>query len=120
MQGAHDARARSALGRALLDQALTHVERGANPEWMAVARREALAVASRLKEFTTDDIWEALVPIGVRTDEPRAMGHIMAALARAGVAVNTRRTVQSRRPECHVRPVTVWASTITLGPALLI
>ena len=61
--------------------------------------------------FTTDDVWLALQKVpDVATHEPRALGSMMRAAGKSGWIVPTDRYVNSRRPECHARPVKVWRS----------
>jgi len=40
------------------------------------------------------------------------MGAVMRAAARRGLIVKTDRVVNSRRAECHARPVAVWRSLV--------
>lgn len=101
-------------GAVARDEAIERVEEHAKSSWIAEATRSVMDLARKGREFTTDDVWKALRSTGVTTPEPRAMGAVMRRLAKSGVIRNTRRTVESDRPECHRRPVTVW-EPITRG-----
>jgi hypothetical protein len=62
-------------------------------------------------EFTTDDVWEHLFQNDLpMPHEPRALGAVMVAAARARIIAPTDRYTPSARPECHRRPVKIWRS----------
>jgi hypothetical protein len=64
------------------------------------------AVAGRMTEFTTDDVWSEM---GDETIiEGRAMGAAMRRARADGVCVPTQTYRPSDRPACHGRPVRVW------------
>ena len=92
------------------DEAIDRVEANANDEWLAKARQAVLWLAHNRDEWTTDDMWSLLDGCGVHTSEPRAMGAVMRWAARSGLVSKTDRVVNSRRAECHARPVAVWKS----------
>lgn len=81
-------------------------------DFFNAARRALRDVASRRRQFTTDDIW-ALIPARVAAGiEPRAMGTFMRRAAAEALCAVTPRMVTSKRPQCHGRPVRVWISMI--------
>jgi hypothetical protein len=90
--------------------AIDQVERNADDEWREAAAEIIMRLAQTRSVFTTDDVWEQLVLAGYTTHEPRAMGAVMRASARMGVICKTDRVVNSRRAQCHARPVAVWQS----------
>ena len=98
-------------GEQLKDEAIDRVGEAADPEWMDAAHSAAMQLVNTRHEFTTDDVW-ALIPPGMSTPEPRAMGAVMRALARSGFVRNSQRTARSTRPECHRRPLTIWVSLL--------
>lgn len=83
-----------------------------DPKWPATAAAAVASVARRLERFTTDDVWAELEGDGVSGGEPRRMGAIMDQAARDGICQKTEEHVQSKRRECHGRPVRVWASLV--------
>lgn len=87
------------------DAAIATAGAGAPEAWMRNARQVVTQLAERGAEFTTDAIWQRLP----QPPEPRAMGAVMAWAADQGLVIATDRTVPSTRPECHARPVRVWA-----------
>lgn len=87
------------------ERAVTGAGAGAPEAWMANARKAVRDLAAAGADFTTDDLWLRL-PM---PPEPRAMGAVMTWAEATGLCVPTGRTVPSTRPECHARPVRVWA-----------
>lgn len=98
--------ARAAL--AARDEALDRVDAHADPEWKDVADRVIRRLADTMREFTADDVRDAL-PDGVWTHEPRALGPRMLAAARAGLIERTDRSVTSRHRNGGL--ARVWRST---------
>lgn len=92
-----------------LEQAIAIVEDNADQIWLMECRKSIKWLADNDWKFTTDQVWEMLEAKGVSTREPRAMGAAIRSMARAGVIVGTGEYRESRRPECHQRPVKVWA-----------
>jgi hypothetical protein len=90
--------------------AIDQVERNADDEWKRIATEAVWRLAYSRLEFTTDDVWEELEGLGYSTHEPRAMGAVMRASARNGIICKTDRVMNSRRVQCHARPVAVWQS----------
>lgn len=102
------ARPDQGAARAAANRAIQQVEAHAPPDWMERAFQAAKHVATIRDEFTTDAIWYL---VGA-PPEPRAMGAVMRRIQVAGLARPTDRTVESKREECHARPVRVWQSLI--------
>lgn len=90
------------------DEAIDRVERHAPVAWRVSALGAVRQIALRARAFTTDDIWDLVGP----PPEPRAMGAVMRRAGRLGIARPTNRTQQSKRPECHARPLRVWESRL--------
>lgn len=87
-------------------RALSH----ANPKWV---KRVYWAISKfyqlRTKEFTADDMRELVEASGVKTENPSALGSIVASLAKDGIIEKVPgKQVVSRREETHNRPLTVW------------
>lgn len=92
------------------DRAIRQVGENAPPDWMAKAYQAVRYIASKREQFTTDAVWYL---VG-EPPEPRALGAVMVKVKAKRVAVPTDRTVESKRPECHARPLRVWRS-LTYG-----
>ena len=99
-------------GTQLRDQALVDVATNTNPTWAAETMLIIKQIATDTFDFTTDDIWRELATAPLPTPhEPRALGALMVAAHRAGLIAPTDRYRQSKRPECHARPIRVWQAT---------
>lgn len=98
------------------DEAVARAEANANERWWMAAREEVILAAIQLPEFTTDTVWIGLNSRGVSTHEPRALGSVMKAMAKAGIIEPTGRWEKSRRPEAHARPVMVWRAKAGVMP----
>lgn len=94
------------------DEAIGRVQRHADPAWLLEARRVVGLLARELPELTTDDVWERLEN---KPHEPRALGAVMIWAHKAGFVARTDRTRNSLRPECHRRPLRLWASKLYTG-----
>lgn len=92
------------------DEAIERAGQGAGEEWMEEALRVIRTIAETRAEFTTDRVW-SLLPDA--PPEPRALGAAMMQARSRGWIERTDRTIPSTRPQCHRRPVRVWASKIT-------
>lgn len=103
------ARRAPAQAAAARDAAIATAAAGAPEAWTANARALVRQLADAGAEFTTDDLWTRLP----QPPEPRAMGAVMTWAADQGLVVATDRTRPSTRPECHARPVRVWAPART-------
>ena len=94
------------------DKAIAQVATNTDPAWWNKAIETVIAVARTSFDFTTDDIWQQLATAPLPTPhEPRALGALMIAAHRAGLIAPTDRYRQSKRPECHARPIRVWQAT---------
>lgn len=94
-------------GTELRDQAIQQVETKADPRWKDVADTFVCNLPPGT-EFTTDRVWYHLDRAGVQTPEPRALGAIMLALARAQIIEKTGNYTQTTRPKAHARPIPIW------------
>lgn len=82
-----------------------------NPLWQGDVVEVIRWIASRQREFTTDDVWARLGEVSEqRTPEHRAMGPCMRGAAKKGWIEATHSTVISRRR--RGAPVRVWRSLI--------
>jgi hypothetical protein len=98
-------------GQMRLEEALDRVERGAHPLWLEQARCAVVHVAECKQEFTTDDVWATLDEWAIELrNDGRALGAVMRWAVKQGICTSTDNYKRSRRPECHLRPVTVWRS----------
>lgn len=100
-----------------IDQAVDASLEHAQAEWRRHALRSVELLAMIHSRFTADDVWELLDGIGCGTPEPRAMGGIMRTAAAHLWIHATGDYATSKRPECHGRPVRVWASLLLAGAA---
>ena len=91
------------------DEAVERVRENADNAWMAraTAAVEEAGAKSHSGTFTTDDVWDILGED--KPHEPRAMGAVMRSLAKQGVIQSEAAYTTSRRPECHRRPIRLWA-----------
>ena len=93
------------------DKAIEQVEANANPDWKKHAYTAIEHLARMRPQFTTDDVWQYMADRDiVAPHEPRALGAIMVAAAKAGLIAPTDRYTPSARPECHRRPIKIWRS----------
>ena len=94
------------------DKAIAQVATNTDPTWATETMLIIKQIATNTFDFTTDDIWQALSEASLPTPhEPRALGALMIAAHRAGLITPTDRYRQSKRPECHARPIRVWQAT---------
>lgn len=100
------------FGQMNLDAALESVEEHADAEWKLAALEAVNLVARQTPDFTTDEVWRVLDRTDFRTHDNRAMGAIMRRAVAEGWVKSTPDYRESRRPECHKRPVKVWRSLI--------
>jgi hypothetical protein len=89
--------------RRLRDAAVARVDASADPGWKLEAKRVVWALIKEGSGFTADDVWERL---DAEVAEPRALGPVILAAARAGYIVDSGRMVKSRRR--HATKITVW------------
>jgi hypothetical protein len=95
-----------------IDQVIEAGLEHANAEWRRVALATVRLIADTREFFTTDDVWALLDATGFTTSDPRAMGGVMRTAKAQGFAAPTSMMEKSRRPECHYRLITVWASRL--------
>ena len=94
------------------NQAIATVTNNADQTWLTSCYNVIVQIATTTDTFTTDNIWQALKNAALPTPhEPRALGALMIAAHRAGLIAPTDRYRQSKRPECHARPIRVWQAT---------
>ena len=96
--------------------AIDSAERGANPDWLAAARRGIKVLAHRREYLTSDDLWVWLADLHIKVEEPRAMGSVMAGARNDALITPTSQFLPSARPACHRRPQRVWKSLIYDSP----
>lgn len=98
-----------AAGRALRDVAVARVERNADDDWKAEARRTIEQLARERSEFTSDAVWE----LGLsKPREARALGAIMRWAQNERLIEATERVDPTAQPNCHARPIRVWRSLL--------
>lgn len=93
-------------GDTLRDEALARVELNADARWFHRATRFIRWLKAGV-EFTADDVWYSLGDEET-THEPRALGAVIRAAAKANLIRKTGAYRPSTRPACHSRPVAVW------------
>jgi hypothetical protein len=87
--------------RVLDSLAMTHTD------WIDRVAMPAIEQLARSRtEFTTDDVWYLVGEDSPR--EPRALGAAMRQAARARLIRKTGVYRNSRRTDCHARPVAIW------------
>jgi hypothetical protein len=91
-----------------LEGILDEVAERANREWREVTRRAIEFLAGRGQEFTADDVWALIEPIGVTTHEPNAMGAMFNHARRDGLIESDGIYRPSTRRNAHRRMVRVW------------
>ena len=92
------------------DRAITAAGEAADEAWRNAALQAVGEIARSVPEFTTDDVFERLSRLPVRTHEARAMGAVMRLAARLGWCSVTERFVKSDRVSRHRAPIQVWQS----------
>lgn len=85
-----------------LFDALQRVEEHADADWKDAARFALQQLAATGREFTSDDVRDA-IPSHITTHEMRALGPVMRAGVQDGLVVATGWTTQGRA-EAHGRP----------------
>lgn len=91
-----------------LEGILDEVADRANKEWRAITMRAIQFLAGRGGEFTADDVWALIEPLGVSTHEPNAMGAMFNQAAREGIIESDGMYRPSCRRKAHRRMVRVW------------
>jgi len=91
-----------------LNGILDDVRERADRAWKIAAWEAIRQLMKYGDEFTADDVWEMIEPLGVKTHEPNAMGAIFNEAARAGWIVSDNKYQPSCRRKAHRRMVRVW------------
>ena len=91
------------------DEAIARARDHAPTDWYERALQAVQALARRLYEFTTDEVW---AEVKEHPPEPRALGAVMEEARRNGWITRTDRTRKSVRRDCHGRPVRLWQSRL--------
>lgn len=86
----------------------------ADVHWKKAASMALRQVASRKARFTTDDIY-AVMPLGLSTYEPRAMGGVVRQAKSEGIIASTGEYQLSGREVNHSRPISIWQSLLYSG-----
>jgi hypothetical protein len=81
--------------------------------WVETALDAVAQLAATGRDFTSEDVIELVgVPhVGGGANRNNAVGAMMSAAAKAGLARKTGRYVEARRPVSHARVVAVWRGT---------
>lgn len=96
----------------LTQEAIDRVEMNANEEWKATALAIVRNLARRVPQFTSDSVWHELDKSDIKTHENRALGAVIIKAIKLGYIEPTGAYQKSTRPECHRRPIAVYASRI--------
>lgn len=100
------------------DAGMEQVDDHANDEWSALMDRLVIEVATKLRTFTSDDVFDLFdeVPDAPVTHDLRAFGPVMMRAAKAGVCRKAETAPRpSRRKSLHASPRAVWTSLIFKG-----
>ena len=100
-----------AAGAARRDEGIHRAGSHADEAWKDAAYRIVSELAQSHRAFTSDEVWQRLSKAGYSTPEPRAMGAVMLAAARAGLIVKSRSYTPTNRTAANRRPIPVWLST---------
>ena len=96
--------------RIIKEQAVDSSARGADKDWLTSAMRAVRVLSNRQEYLTSDDVWQWLRPLELKTPDNRAMGAVMVAGHRDRYIEPTPEWQISERAVCHGRPVRVWKS----------
>ncbi len=99
-----------AAGAARRDDGIHRAGSNADEAWKDAAYRIVSELARSHKAFTSDEVWQQLSKAGYSTPEPRAMGAVMLAAAKAGLIVKSRSYIPTNRTAANRRPVAIWLS----------
>ena len=94
--------------------AMGRAERGLDPQWKEEALAAIRLVAECMPEFTADDVWQTGLD---EPSNPKALGNMMLAARRAGIAVKTGRHITTARASRNAGDVAVWQSLVYVTPA---
>lgn len=95
-------------GDLLADAAIAQAEEHADRVWLSAAKQIVWDLIKDGRPFTTDDCWARLDTLDVVTHEPRALGAVLRAAAKAGYIEQTGEYVATARPKAHSRPIPYW------------
>lgn len=84
---------------------MDRAEAGASDEWKAYALGFIAEFSPTLKNFTTDDLWDAGM---IKPLEPRALGPVLRRAVKHGLIAKTGEYRKSRYRNCA--PLTVWTA----------
>ena len=89
--------------------------RNADELWRRMATEVLEQVAASRDQFTADDLWDLLEPLGLDTHDHRAMGCVLRDASRRGVITKTNTTKPSSRSTRNGGDVRVWSSNTRIG-----
>lgn len=95
-----------AVEAAKRDQAIQQVADNSTSDERTICEAALNAVIARGKEFTSEDVIEAMGPDYDLLREPRLLGAIIRAAAKSNRIINTGRFITGTRRHCS--PVRVW------------
>lgn len=96
----------------LKQEALEHVEDGADNLWIGTAMRMVKYIADTTFEFTADDVLAQMKATRYETPDNRAMGAVMLKAQHKGWIRPTERFIKSTNPLKHQSPTRVWQSCL--------
>lgn len=94
------------LAEAAIQTAAEHADR----VWLSAAKQIVWDLIRDGRPFSTDDCWQKLDALDIQTHEPRALGAVLRAAAKAGYIEQTGEYIKTSRPQAHSRPIPVWRS----------
>lgn len=97
------------------DQALARVEQAAEKETLRKLRLCVKGLCVYRRTFTADDLHKLAKQNNLEVREARLYGALLKFGQKSGWCKPTEHHVKSKRPECHSRPIRVWASKIWRG-----
>jgi len=104
-------------GERLKREGMATAELHATQRWTQAAYDAVVFVSGLMPEFTSDDVWAALVQGGhdpLETERNgKALGAVMLRAAREKLITKTGAVRNSTRPSLHASPRTVWRKTTT-------
>lgn len=80
-----------------------------NEDWVGAVLEVIWGFPAGTK-FTSDRLWWEVKHLP-EPRNPKAMGGVMRAAKKKGIAVQTGEYIKSTRPACHRRPIPVWRRT---------
>jgi hypothetical protein len=100
---------------ALVSDAMNRAEDNASPEFKRILADSIVAVATRRRELTTDDVWEEFEKrSGIVSGDRSAIGPVMMKAVRKGIIQQkTGFSKNSTRPSTHGRLLRVFKSMVS-------